>query len=89
MIVCPDDTLHCFMFRPFNAFAEQGTTQKLSNAWMPLDEFTRKEMEGLKRGDLHVPVGMSADNYEKYNEKGKVEQAMQMHERIKAMSKEA
>lgn len=56
---------------------------------MPLDEFTRKEMEGLTRGDLHVPVGMSADNYEKYNEKGKVEQAMHMHERIKAMSKGA
>lgn len=33
---------------------EQGTSERLSKRWMPLDEYTKQTMEGLLRGDLLV-----------------------------------
>ena len=45
----------------------------MSKYWMPLEEFTKHTMEGLIRGDLDIPVGISAGSFEKY-EKGKREQ---------------
>ncbi|TFK57385.1 NAD(P)-binding protein [Heliocybe sulcata] len=50
----------------------QGKSPSLSKVWMPLDEFTNKAMEGLKRGDTFVPIGMAAQGFEKF-EKGKAE----------------
>ncbi|KAJ7783475.1 hypothetical protein DFH07DRAFT_787911 [Mycena maculata] len=38
---------------------EQGTTPMLAKFWMPLDEYTTKTMEGLRRGDEQVAVGMA------------------------------
>jgi hypothetical protein len=63
---------------------EQGTTQQLSKFWMPLKEFTEKAVAGLQQGDVHVPVGTAADGYKNFNEKGKLEQVKQIHERMKA-----
>ena len=37
---------------------------------MPLDEYIPKTMEGLLRGDLAVPVGRAAEDWELF-EKGK------------------
>jgi len=39
---------------------EQGTTPALSKFWMPLDEYTGKTMEGLRKGDEQVAVGTAA-----------------------------
>ncbi|KIM84614.1 hypothetical protein PILCRDRAFT_818191 [Piloderma croceum F 1598] len=50
----------------------QGTTPKLSKIWMPLDEFTVLAMDGLKRGDLHIPIGAVQQRYDKFEE-GKVD----------------
>ncbi|TFY61938.1 hypothetical protein EVJ58_g4200 [Rhodofomes roseus] len=50
----------------------QGTTPALSKLWMPLDEFTKEAMEGLQRGDVEIPVGKSAQQWEAF-EKGKLE----------------
>jgi hypothetical protein len=51
---------------------------------MPLKEFTEKAVAGLQQGDVHVPVGTAADGYKNFNEKGKLEQVKQIHERTKA-----
>jgi len=40
---------------------EQGTTAMLSKFWMPLDEYTKKTMDGLRKGDEQVAVGMAAN----------------------------
>ncbi|KAJ7786016.1 hypothetical protein B0H16DRAFT_14524 [Mycena metata] len=39
---------------------EQGTTEMLSKIWMPLDEYTKTTMEGLRKGDTHVAAGTAA-----------------------------
>ncbi|KZT05921.1 NAD(P)-binding protein [Laetiporus sulphureus 93-53] len=57
----------------------QGTTPKYSKFWMPLDEFTKGAMEGLKRGDLQIPVGTAAQQWEVF-EKGKAEKAAKTQE---------
>ncbi|KAJ7462669.1 hypothetical protein B0H11DRAFT_1815674 [Mycena galericulata] len=36
---------------------EQGTTPMLSKFWMPLDEYTKKTMDGLKKGGDQIAVG--------------------------------
>lgn len=56
---------------------EQGTTSKLSKLWMPLTEFTGYAMEGLKRGDVQIPIGGVKDVFDKF-EKGKMEIVQQM-----------
>lgn len=50
----------------------QGKTPVLSKVWMPLDEYTKHEVDGLLRGDTFIPIGQTADNFEKF-EKGKDE----------------
>ncbi|KZT21658.1 NAD(P)-binding protein [Neolentinus lepideus HHB14362 ss-1] len=49
-----------------------GNTERVAQYWMPLDKFVHDVMEGLKRGDRTIAVGMSADQYERF-EKGKEE----------------
>ncbi|KAF5312124.1 hypothetical protein D9619_003041 [Psilocybe cf. subviscida] len=43
-----------------------GTSQQLSKFWMPLDEFTKTTMEGLREGKLHITAGSSTVNFERY-----------------------
>lgn len=54
----------------------QGTTPKLAKFWLPLDEFTKQAMEGLKRGDVEIPVGSALGQWNKF-EKGKLEASAQ------------
>jgi hypothetical protein len=51
---------------------------------MPLDEFTKKEVEGLQRGGVHVPVGNAADDYATFGEEQKVARVLVTHARMKA-----
>ena len=39
---------------------------------MPLEQFTALAMEGLKRGDMQIPIGMAKLQYDKF-EVGKVD----------------
>lgn len=41
---------------------------------MPLVDFTRDAMDGLKRDDAEIPVGLAKQQWETY-EKGKLEAA--------------
>jgi hypothetical protein len=54
---------------------------------MPLKEFTEKEVSGLRQGNVHIPVGTAAEGYEKYNEKDKLDQVVQFHQRMQALRK--
>jgi len=58
---------------------QQGTTAKLSKMWMPLDEFTTLAMDGLKRGDLQIPIGMAKKHYDDF-EAGKVDMVKKIFE---------
>jgi short-subunit dehydrogenase involved in D-alanine esterification of teichoic acids len=49
-----------------------GTTQALTKFWMPLDEYTKVTMEGLRRGDVEIPAGMALEDLKRY-EAGKLE----------------
>lgn len=55
-------------------FTDQGTTERLSKVWMPLADFTKEAMDGLKRGDDAIPVGLVRSQWETH-EKGKLEKA--------------
>ncbi|KAF5355744.1 hypothetical protein D9756_003933 [Leucocoprinus leucothites] len=55
---------------------EAGTTENLTNFWMPLDKYTELTIEGLKKGDLTITTGNSLTWYEKH-ENGKEENAHQ------------
>jgi len=59
---------------PEYALIDQGATPELSKIWMPLDEFTVLAMDGLKGGDLHIPIGAVKQRYDKFEE-GKVDVA--------------
>ncbi|KAF7416470.1 hypothetical protein PC9H_002736 [Pleurotus ostreatus] len=50
----------------------EGTTERLSKIWMPLDEYIRVTMDGLKKGDVHISAGASLAGLEKF-ETGKDE----------------
>ena len=53
--------------------ADQGTVERISKFWMPLDAFTTECMEKLLAGDVQVPVGsVAVDKWERW-EKGKLE----------------
>lgn len=45
-----------------------GTTERLSKFWMPLDEYTKTTMEGLRRGDKHITCGVVLDTYKRFEE---------------------
>ncbi|THH21476.1 hypothetical protein EW146_g78 [Bondarzewia mesenterica] len=51
---------------------KQGTTERLSKIWMPLNEFVDGVMEGLGRGDMQIAVGMAASSHERF-ESGKMD----------------
>ncbi|KAL0581208.1 hypothetical protein V5O48_000796 [Marasmius crinis-equi] len=53
-----------------------GTTEKLSKQWMPLDEFIPATMEGLKKGEPHIGPGVSGIAFGRY-EKEKYQLVMQ------------
>jgi len=50
----------------------EGTTERLSKMWMPLDEFTEIVITGLVNGDSHITAGMATQAFDRF-EKGKVE----------------
>ncbi|KAJ7042526.1 hypothetical protein C8F04DRAFT_1076216, partial [Mycena alexandri] len=49
---------------------EQGTTEMLSKFWMPLDEYTKTTIEGLRRGDIHVAAGAAAAVVKRFADAG-------------------
>jgi hypothetical protein len=51
---------------------------------MPLKEFTEKAISGLQTGNLHYPIGVLVDDYNKFNEKGKLEQAAALHKSLQS-----
>jgi len=55
----------------------EGTTERLSKFWMPLDEFTKLALEGLHSGETQIPIGPIKPSYDK-SEEGKVEMARKM-----------
>jgi hypothetical protein len=63
----------------------EGTSQRLSNFWLSLEEYTKVTMEGLVRGDRYVPAGMVVEQHKKFEE-GKLEAATKMYGQIKAMT---
>jgi nitrate/TMAO reductase-like tetraheme cytochrome c subunit len=63
----------------------EGTTQRLSNFWIPLEEYTKVTMDGLVRGDPYVPAGRVVDEHKKFEE-GKLELAEKMYAQFKAMT---
>ena len=63
----------------------EGTTQRLSKFWIPLEEYTKVTVEGLVRGDPYVPAGRVVDDHKKFEE-GKLELAEKMYAQLKAMT---
>ncbi|KAJ7357082.1 hypothetical protein DFH08DRAFT_473503 [Mycena albidolilacea] len=49
---------------------EQGTTERLSKFWMPLDEYTKLTVDGLRKGDIHIAAGRAAEVLEKFEKGG-------------------
>ncbi|KAJ6574824.1 hypothetical protein B0H19DRAFT_1125922 [Mycena capillaripes] len=47
---------------------EQGTTPALSKFWMPLDQYTKETVDGLRKGQTHVASG-KADEVVKHFER--------------------
>ncbi|KAF9454887.1 NAD(P)-binding protein [Macrolepiota fuliginosa MF-IS2] len=45
----------------------EGTTEKLTNLWMPLDKYTEVTMQGLRNGDTIISTGGSLVWYDKYD----------------------
>ena len=54
----------------------------MSKIWMPLEEFTGLAMDGLKHGDVQIPVGSAKESFEQF-EKGKMEVVKEMINRRK------
>ncbi|KAG1885697.1 hypothetical protein F4604DRAFT_1890422 [Suillus subluteus] len=55
----------------------EGTTQRLSNFWLSLEEYTE--------GDPYVPAGLVVNQHKQFEE-GKLEAATKMHGHLKAMT---
>ena len=66
---------------------DQGTTPRLSKVWMPLSEFTPLAMQGLLHGDMQIPVGKTAKQWEKY-EKGKIVDVVEARHRATHIKQE-
>jgi hypothetical protein len=73
------------IYRLLTCALVEGTTQRLSNFWLSLEEYTKVTMEGLVRGDPYVPAGLVVDQHKQFEE-GKLEAATKMFERVKAMT---
>ncbi|KAF8912852.1 hypothetical protein CPB84DRAFT_1759673 [Gymnopilus junonius] len=62
-----------------------GTTEILSKFWMPLDDFTKEAVQGFRKGDHNIPVGVTwKDSFEKY-EQGKEEAVLEMQKRMESV----
>ncbi|KAL0067642.1 hypothetical protein AAF712_005357 [Marasmius tenuissimus] len=53
----------------------EGTTEKLSKFWMPLDQYVALTLEGLQKGEPHVSCGAAAAAFDRF-EKEKYDLAM-------------
>jgi len=49
---------------------EQGTTETLSKFWMPLDQYTKETVAGLRRGDIHVASGKADEVFKIFEKEG-------------------
>jgi len=47
---------------------DAGTTDKLSNIWMPLDQYISTTLDGLRKGDKLVTCGGVADMFKRFEE---------------------
>ncbi|KAF8330541.1 hypothetical protein F5887DRAFT_80359 [Amanita rubescens] len=47
---------------------DAGTTDKLSNIWMPLDQYISTTLDGLRKGDKLVTCGGAADMFKRFEE---------------------
>ncbi|KAG7096709.1 hypothetical protein E1B28_004123 [Marasmius oreades] len=47
----------------------EGTTERLSNFWMPLDQYIPLTLKGLQKGEPHVSCGAAAFAFEKFEKK--------------------
>ncbi|KAI5122347.1 hypothetical protein M0805_004105 [Coniferiporia weirii] len=61
---------------------QQGTTNRLSKVWMPLDEFTKHAMEGLQRGDVNIVTPQNKELWERF-EKGRIEVTVQRTQQMR------
>jgi hypothetical protein len=55
-----------------------GTSEALSKVWMPLDEYTRLTMEGLRKGDRQISSAGSLAALQRFDA-GKLEMAEAFH----------
>ncbi|KAK1231842.1 hypothetical protein PQX77_005056 [Marasmius sp. AFHP31] len=53
----------------------EGTSEKLSKFWMPLDQYVALTLEGLQKGEPHVTCGAAATAFDRF-EKEKYDLAM-------------
>ena len=65
-----------------NVFSAYGTTEKLSKFWIPLSEFTKVTMEGLRKGDHVISMSGAKALYDKFEQpkEGMVNEMMQKFE---------
>jgi len=56
----------------------QGKRETLQKVWMPLDEFTKEEMEGLLRGETFIPCGETKEPFDAF-ERGRVKAVHAMY----------
>jgi hypothetical protein len=49
-------------------YSEQGTTERLSKFWMPLDDYIKTTMDGLTKGNTHIAAGRAEDVYKRFEE---------------------
>ncbi|KAG1881507.1 hypothetical protein C8R48DRAFT_586404 [Suillus tomentosus] len=63
----------------------EGTTQRLSNFWLSLEEYTKVTMEGLVRDDPYIPAGMVIEQHKQFEE-GKLGAVTKMHEHFRSMT---
>ncbi|KAG2059080.1 hypothetical protein BDR06DRAFT_763933 [Suillus hirtellus] len=61
------------------------TTQRLSNFWLSLEEYTKVTMEGLVRDDPYIPAGMVIEQHKQFEE-GKLKAVTKMHEHFRSMT---
>jgi len=59
------------------------STERLAKFWIPLDEYTKTTMEGLKAGEGHISTGLSRTAFQNFEE-GKLEVVRQTMEQRKA-----
>jgi hypothetical protein len=82
---CESTQLVFYLYCMLTCALVEGTTQRLSNFWIPLEEYTKVTMDGLVRGDPYVLAGRVVDEHKKFEE-GKLELAEKMYAQFKAMT---